>query len=122
MKARDYMAEIIVGLVLIIISLLLLNQEMLLMPQSIDMLVLVGLIVAFLVFFGLIWKESTKDEREYLHSLQAGRKAFLVGIVILVIGIVNQSLNHNIDPWLLYGLIGMLFVKIGSRIYSQLKH
>ncbi len=92
------------------------------MPKDIDMMLVLGLIVSFLVFSATIWKEHAADERENLHRLNAGRISFLVGSVVLVMGIASQAMSHNIDPWLVYALIAMVGSKLASRIFSQWKN
>ena len=83
---------------------------------------MLGLIVTFLVFIGIVWKEHAKDERELQHIHKSGRIAFFIGTTILVIGIIVQAGGHNIDPWLLFALAGMIITKLASRIYHNFKN
>jgi len=92
------------------------------MPQSFEMALPIFLIVAFLVFSSLFWKERSKDERENLHRLNAGRISFMIGSAILTLGIIIQSLAHNVDPWLVITLSSMILAKVASRIHSQMKN
>lgn len=108
--------------ILVLILFFVVNSEWLLMPKNTDMMLVLGLIVSFLVFAATIWKESPADERENLHRLNAGRMSFLIGSVVLVVGIAVQAMEHNIDPWLVYALIAMVAGKIISRIISQWKN
>jgi hypothetical protein len=111
-------AETLSAIILIAILFLTTSSEMLLMPKNTDMMLVLGLIVSFLVF-AAVWKETAADERENLHRLNAGRASFLIGSVVLVIGIAIQALDHNVDPWLVYALIAMVASKLASRIISQ---
>lgn len=113
------LAELITSLILIIILFLFIAPTSLSMPASLGPMLTVFLILAFLVFAALIWKEQSADERENLHRLNAGRVSFLFGSAVLVLGILIQSLSHNVDPWLIYTLVTMILVKIISRIYSE---
>ncbi len=90
-------------------------------PPFLSMLVII-LIAIFGIFVAVVWKEHVHDEREGLHSMLAGRFAFLVGSSILVIGIIVQELRHTSDPWLIYTLVGMLIAKIGGMLYGQKKY
>ena len=121
MKLRFAM-EVIVSSLLILILILFLTPTQLTMPKSLEMLLLVVLIVGFLLFAGLIWKEKAIDEREDFHRLAAGWLSFLAGSAVLVIGIVVQGLQHEIDPWLIYVLSVMILTKIFSRIFHEIRH
>ncbi len=92
-----------------------------LMPSSFQKFLIVSLISSFLIVVGTVWNESARDEREQSHKQFAGRISFLVGTTILFLGILVQSFHHNVDPWLIYALAGMVLSKIVSRIYSQFK-
>ena len=117
-----FTGEIIISILLILLLGLLLNPSMFFMPESFDMMLLVGIVVVFLTFSLVLWKERALDERENLHRLNAGRLSFFAGSLVLIIGVILQALRHEIDPWLIYGLIAMIVGKIASRIYSQLKY
>ena len=115
-------SELATAVVLIGILCLFLNPMGLLMPESTVMLLLIGLILTYFIFLGFIWKEYHGDEREYVHRLHAGRISFFTGSMILIIGIILQSLKHDIDPWLIAGLGTMILTKIIVRLYSQITY
>ena len=121
-KESMFTGEIIISILLILLLGLLLNPSMFFMPESFDMMLLVGIVVVFLTFSLVLWKERALDERENLHRLNAGRLSFFAGSLVLIIGVILQALRHEIDPWLIYGLIAMIVGKIASRIYSQIKY
>ena len=100
---------------------LLLGPSMFLMPKSFDMMLLVGLVIVFLASTLFLWKERVRDERDNIHRLNAGRFSFFIGSFVLIAGIIVQTVRHDIDPWLIYGLIAMISGKIASRIYSEMK-
>lgn len=114
--------EVIIGVVVLGILGVFLNPTHLLMPDSINMLLILGLILAFLGFIGLVWREHASDEREEVHIQKAGRFSFFIGAIILVVGIVLQALHHEIDPWLLYALSGMVLTKLASRFIHTLRN
>jgi len=113
--------ETISALVILGIAILFLDSGNLSMPDSMVSMLVVGMIVAFLTFAAVIFKEKSSDERETIHILTAGRISYLVGVAVLVIGIVVQGVSHNIDPWLVIALCAMVFFKLLSRMYSRLK-
>src|SRR5690606_31922250 len=108
--------ELLIGIVILGILVVLLNPTHLLMPDSINTMLVLGFIIMFLVFIGLVWREQASDERDTLHIHKSGRWSFFTGTTILVIGIVVQATNHDVDPWLLYALSGMVLAKLISRI------
>jgi len=114
--------DIIVSAILIISLISFLKDPELLMPMTLNSVALVIFVAIFAVFIGLIFRENALDEREKLHKLEAGRVAYVAGILVIALGIIVQSFSYNIDPWLFYALISMIVIKILARIYVQLKH
>jgi len=85
-------------------------------------MLILGLVVLFIIFASFILKEKSADEREQLHKFMAGRLAYLLGAAVLVLGVVIQALSHNIDPWLVYALSGMILGKVLGLLYGQIKY
>jgi len=92
------------------------------MPTTLLMMMILGLVAVFALFASFVWRENHRDEREGLHKMMAGRAAFLVGTALLTLGIIVQSLSHNLDPWLVLTLGGMIVAKVISLIYGQIKN
>ncbi len=92
------------------------------MPTMFSSMVLIGLVVTFMIFAIFIWREKSEDEREDQHRLAASRAGFLVGAGLLVIGIIVQTINHDIDEWLLIALSGMILSKLLTRLYNQVQN
>lgn len=103
------------------IAILFLHPGNLSMPDSLQSMLILGLIVAFLSFSALVFREQSSDERESLHVLAAGRISYLVGVGTLILAVIFQTLKHEIDPWLVVALCAMVFSKLLSRIYSSFK-
>lgn len=108
--------EIILGLLIIAILALAQYSSHIFMPMSMTATLLVSLVMTFLVFVGLVWREQASDERDATHMAKAGRWSFFAGATIIVIGIAVQAINHEIDPWLLYALSGMVLTKLIARL------
>ncbi|PJA40151.1 hypothetical protein CO179_03185 [candidate division WWE3 bacterium CG_4_9_14_3_um_filter_39_7] len=121
MKLRTYTNEIAVTAILVILLVVALNPTDLLMPTSVNAMLIIGFILAFFVFLALLWKETAKDERDNLHILSAGRVSFFVGTSLLTTGIVYQMLMHSIDLWLVITLISMITAKIVTRVFIDLR-
>lgn len=83
------------------------------------MVLLAALFVAFCIFAAFMLREQAVDEREEQHRSFAGRTAFLTGASLLLIGIVVEDLQHNLDPWLIIVLSGMIIAKLAARLYSD---
>lgn len=113
--------EVICAFILLGIAVIFFNPGHLAMPESTVSMLVLGLIISFLIFAAFILKETSSDERETLHIMRASRISYLVGVAILLVGIVVQTFNHAVDPWLVISLAGMLLSKIISRVYSQHK-
>ncbi len=78
-----------------------------------------AIVIIFMLFAALVWRENARDERESLHKMIAGRAAFLAGTITLVIGIVVQTFQHRVDPWLTIVLSVMVLAKILGIIYTR---
>ena len=112
----------IISVVLIVLLILFLNPFELWMPPVLLMMMVLGLVMAFALFASFIWRENSRDEREGLHKMMAGRFAFLAGTASLVIGIIVQSFRHELDFWLVLTLGIMILAKITGLIYGRARH
>lgn len=119
---NNFIIEVIISLGLISLLVFFINPLDLLMPQQMHPFMVPTLVLLFIVFAALLWKEKPGDEREQLHKFIASRFAYFAGITVLVIGIIYQSLNYAIDPWLVIAVNAMLLAKIVGRIYGHFKH
>lgn len=113
--------ETISAIVILGIAILFLNPGHLTMPESMQSMLIVGLIISFLTFAAYLFHEKSSDERESIHILTAGRISYLVGVGTLIVGIIFQALKHEIDSWLVIALCAMVFSKLLSRIYSHFR-
>lgn len=119
---RTTYLELLVALVLLGITILFLNPFHFWMPDMALVLMLACLVAVFGAFATLVLREQAHDEREETHRMRSGRAAFLVGALILVAGIAYQgSVVHEVDPWLVVALVGMVLAKLSTRIYSDLR-
>ncbi len=119
---NNFLQEITVSVVLIVLLILFLNPFELWMPPALLMMMVLGLVIAFSIFASFIWRENSIDEREGLHKMMAGRIAFLAGTSVLVIGIIVQSFRHTLDFWLVLTLGTMILAKIVGLMYGRIKH
>lgn len=121
MKNR-FFGEIIISLILIGLLVFFLNPLNLIMPQQMHPLMIPVLVILFIIFAGVLWRESPGDERQELHKFIASRIAYFAGTAILIVGIVMQSIHHVIDPWLVIAICSMLLAKIFGLMYGYIKY
>ena len=98
---------------------LLLNPFHFWMPEMMVMAMFAVTFIVFALFAIFVLREKAQDEREVAHRMLSGRVAFLVGSALLTLGIIAQSLNHNVDAWLVVTLVAMILSKIVARIYGD---
>lgn len=121
MNNKTTIIEVIVAFLLMALLILFLSPIDLLMPMTTGSMSILLIAVLFLIFSALVFREKSRDERENILRMNAGRISFLTGSVIAIIGILFQSVSHNIDPWLVYTVIGMILAKTAARLYSALR-
>lgn len=109
------------AILVLLLALLLLNPFHLWMPGMTQMALLGCLLVAFAVLSLYLLQEHARDEREASHRMLAGRVAFFVGSLILVVGITVESIYGTPNTWLVLSLAGMILGKIGARFYGEWK-
>jgi hypothetical protein len=114
--------EIAISVFLILILAVSLEPVSLTMPRQMNTIMVPTLILFLVIFAAFLWKEKPGDERERLHRFMASRFAYFAGITTLVIGIIFQSINHSIDPWLVITAGVILLAKILGLIYGHFKH
>ena len=113
--------EIISALLFLGVSAVFLSHNTFHPPHGLELIYIAGIILAFIAFAFLIFKEKTADEREAAHARSAARSSYLLGIALLVIAIIYQALTGQVDLWLVIVLCTMLVTKIISRIYLYFK-
>lgn len=89
------------------------------MPTSLQMLLLavvIGLIASFLL---VLWRENPDDEREMHNQNLASRAAYIVGVIVLIIALLVQSINHHIDPSVPTALFAMIATKVIVQRYRD---
>ena len=119
---NKFIGEIVISLVLIGLLVFFINPLDLLMPQPLHPFMIPFLVVLFIVFAGLLWKETPGDEREKMHKFIASRFAYFAVISTLIIGVILQNFKGSIDPWLIIAICIALLGKILGLIYGYIKH
>jgi len=89
------------------------------MPSALHYMLAGGLFVLVTLFTGFVWREQANDEREELHRFISARFAYLVGVAILTVGILLQSITRVPDVWLVATLAAMILAKLAGHFYSR---
>ncbi|PID32285.1 hypothetical protein CR970_01250 [Candidatus Saccharibacteria bacterium] len=84
----------------------------LVMPSRLEMLLLAIVLVLLAMFLVFIWREAPHDEREARNQAVASRVAYLVGAGVLLVGLVVQSLQHQLDAVIPIALLAMIATKL----------
>lgn len=114
--------HLVSAVLVLVLSVLLLNPFHFWMPGMAQLATLGCLLVAFAVLSVYLLQENARDEREAAHRMLAGRVAFFIGSLILVIGIAVESVHRTPNMWLVLSLAGMILGKVVARCYSDWKH
>lgn len=119
---NNFLAEIVISIILIALLIMLLNPFDFLMTTPVQTMMIAAVLIIFISFCVFVWREKARDEREVLHKQIASRFAYLSGASVLIIAIVAQSFNHTLDPWIVLALIAMILAKIVGMFYGQKKY
>jgi cobalamin synthase len=112
MKKYKQLLDIVLLCGLLLISLVAIAPETIVMPSTLQMVILacvLGLLAMFIVFF---WREQPNDEREMQNQAVASRSAYIVGSLVLIVALVVQSLRHELDAAIPIALLAMIATKI----------
>lgn len=110
--------------ILLLIAIALITGYLISSGNSMDMkaMSIVGtLLVGYTVGLSLVGEGAIIDERQEYHRYISTRIAYITGVSILCIGIIYQLFTHNLDYWLLAGLIVINLSKIISLIWLEQK-
>ncbi|MBI3559811.1 hypothetical protein HY087_01640 [Candidatus Gottesmanbacteria bacterium] len=119
---NNFVGEIVISLALIGLLVFFINPLNLFMPQPLHPFMVPFLVVLFIFFAGLLWKETPGDERDQLHKLIASRFAYFAVTATLIVGVVLQSFKGEVDPWLIITICIALLAKIFGLMYGHIKH
>jgi cobalamin synthase len=112
MKKYKRFLDVLLLVGLATISLVAVAPKTIVMPSSLQMVLLavvIGLISSFLV---LLWREQPSDERELQNQAVASRSAYIVGSLVLILALIVQSLRHNLDADVPIALLAMIATKV----------
>lgn len=95
------------------------RHESMSMPE---MLSICSILVVYTTLMCFVGEGKNLDERDILHRNLANRFGLIAGNIIFSLGLIYQIfISHNLDFWLLAGLIVINLTKLVSLIYLQNK-
>jgi hypothetical protein len=115
---NNIVVQIISLFALVIAAFFLIDPMGLQMPENVHMATLACVVIVAGIFAAFVLSEGGGDEREEMHRAFAGRIAFFLGALALIVGITMQTFAHALDPWLVYVLVVMIAGKIVARIIA----
>ncbi len=118
MKILLYYIALLVFIALLAGFMIAKNQSPMTMPE---MFGLCAALVLYAAGMSLVGEGNTVDERETAHRYTSARIALIAGTGFLSIAVIYQLYTHQLDYWLLAGLIVMNLAKIVSLIYLNYK-
>ena len=72
-----------------------------------------GIVTAlFAAFAVLVWRENPGDEREAHNQFVASRMAYILGCIVLIVGLIFNTFWHVYDPFIPLALLVMVLTKI----------
>jgi hypothetical protein len=114
------MIETILSVVFVILLAVCVDPLHLLMPTPLQMAALVALILAAVVYAGLLFRERPRDEREAVHLTRSSRGGYFLGIVGLSAIIVYQLIaGREVSKAVVAVLAGMVIVKLVLLLWHR---
>lgn len=115
--SKEHILDISIIIVIVLLFLSVHTPFHIIMPSMETAIVLCVTLFLLLVFGVFFWKSQSRDEREFLHRAQAGEVSYLIGALILTIGMIVELLSHSVNTWLALALSSMVIAKIMVRMY-----
>src|SRR5579872_378397 len=118
---NSFTGEVIISILLVVLLVFFLRPLPTSMPTSMHVVMAPLLIVLFVIFASVMWREIPGDEREQLHKFISARFAYVASVAILVVGVAVQSIQKVVDPWLVSALCIILLAKVAGLVYGYFR-
>ena len=119
---NNFLKEISIGGILVLVLLLVANPFHFWMPTMMVVIILIVILITFGIYASFILSEKVIDEREDAHRALAGRVAYLSGSAVLIIATFIQEYFGHLDIWVVIALVVMILAKICTRMYTDSKY
>ncbi len=121
MKKYKLILDTLLLVSLVVLCLATIVPHTIVMPSSVQMLLLVtvfGLISAFVV---MVWRENPEDEREAENQHFASRLAYMAGCLVLIVVMLIQGVHHRLDAAIPVTLLIMIVTKTATQYLKDKK-
>lgn len=98
----------------------LLNPFNLMMKLMLSSGVIICLAVLYIVKFFVIFREKPQDERDIQHRYHSSWVSYSTVSVLLFCGVIVESIQGEVDLWLIIAFTGMLLSKLASLVYLEI--
>ena len=116
------MLEILFSLVFLVLLAACVDPFHLWVPTYLHMAALVALIVAAVVYAGLVFRERARDEREAVHRARSSRGGYLAGVCGLSAWVVSQLVaGRTPDKIVVSVLAAMVIVKLILQLWNRMR-
>lgn len=119
MKIPNFWSEVTMTTVLLILLLLFLDPFMVVMSHTLVYMAICLLILFFVLFAGLVWREGAVDEREVMHRMMASRAGYLAGMAVLIIMVIVETIGNHPKTGLILALMAMIVAKMITSWYVK---
>ncbi len=111
--------ELVLAFISIAFTAILLSTRNVSMSGTTQTMLITLFTIAVLAYGAFVFNERPADEREYELSLITSKYAYLVGAGIITVGIVVQTIDHSLGPWLPITLAGMVIAKSMAHFFKK---
>lgn len=118
---HNFLGETFISLILLGMLIFFVNPMDITMPSMMHSFIGPTLVILFIIFVAVLFKENGGDEREQLHKHIASRFAYFAGIGVVLLAIIVQSAHQVLDSWLVIIIAVMLLAKIIGLVYGNFK-
>lgn len=119
MKKYNRLLDLLLLSGLMALALVAIAPKTIVMPTSIQMIILAVVLALISLFLVMFWREEPNDERELQNQAIASRSAYFVGSLVLIVALIIQSLAHTLDPIVPITLLSMIGTKIIVQRYKD---
>lgn len=121
MKKYKLVIDTLLLALLLLFSVLTAAPRFIVMPNAVQMVLLVITTAIVGGFLALVWRENPNDEREAQNQYAASRTAYAVGCLVLIGTLVVQGIRHHIDPMIPIILLAMVSAKLIAQLIRDKK-
>lgn len=112
-KLQNY-REPVLGVIILAALITIFTTKDVSMSDEVSFMLLTFFAIGVISYGVYVWQENPADEREKELLMIASKHAYLAGSFVVGLGIIVQSLNHELDSWLVAAFGATVLVKLIS--------